>query len=748
MKQIVTENKFNQNKTPDWEKVVKDRKVRREVAKNSHLFCFHIYFPHYVKYATASFHHQLFQLTEDESIRAAVIEAFRGSGKTTIIGLSYVIWSIVGRQQKKFVLILAQTQEQARQNLANIKSELETNSLLRSDLGPFEEPDDEWRSVSIVLPKYGARIMIASIDKPVRGLRHKEHRPDLIICDDLEDLDTVRTRESRDKIYNWITGDVLPIGDKDTRFIMIGTRLHDDSVLMRLRRDILEGRMNGVTRSYPLINENGIIAWPDKYKNQEDIQALKKSIPSLQAWEREYLLHIISEDDQVIRKEWIQSYSLLPQDNQSIVFRYAAIGVDPAISQSEAADYTAIVSARVYGRGNNLQIYILPNSINKKMDFPETVRTIKDLYRVSGSSIWIEDIAYQKSLIDQLRADGCPAKEFKTHGSDKRARLSLVSQHVQSGKVLFPMAGADQLISQILGFGTERHDDLVDAFTALVLGILNQESITFKGYYSLIKEQEIEVASVIELPLIGEKRLGVVLAGGSRTYSAIVLRAENAAQVLFHESTDDQIAVATKVIAFAKQHGIIISNKFIFIDKTSTGEQLCELVTKYAKKELIQKPYDRNHYQEYGINPGEKPEEEKEKYADTRTRGFWRLHEWLQSKGKLMRHPIFADLCWVRYAEQSDGKLKIIDKETLREHGIDFAVPEALALTCLTDKERIREPFHQRQYISQYPDIEGSSIPQETDIFKDTGWDMLNEVNNFKPGKKPRFVQKPWVDNY
>ncbi|MCX6740934.1 MAG: hypothetical protein NTY61_00850, partial [Candidatus Parcubacteria bacterium] len=160
-------------------------------------------------------HKEIFGLTHDHKIRTVVIEAFRGSGKSTIMSLSYPLWSILGCQQKKFILLVAQTQEQAHQYLANIKRELETNRILREDLGPFTE-DEEWRSSAILIPRYNARIIAVSSDTSIRGLRHLQYRPYLIICDDLEDLASVKTRESRDKIYSWFVGDVMSLGDENT----------------------------------------------------------------------------------------------------------------------------------------------------------------------------------------------------------------------------------------------------------------------------------------------------------------------------------------------------------------------------------------------------------------------------------------------------------------------------------------------------------------------------------------------------
>ena len=89
--------------------------------------------------------------------------------------LSLPIWAVLGKRKEKFVVILAKTQQQARQYLADIKKEIESNSMLRSDLGPFQEQEDEWRPSSIVIPRYGARIMVASVESSLRGMRHYEH---------------------------------------------------------------------------------------------------------------------------------------------------------------------------------------------------------------------------------------------------------------------------------------------------------------------------------------------------------------------------------------------------------------------------------------------------------------------------------------------------------------------------------------------------------------------------------------------
>ena len=56
-----------------------------------------------------------------------------------------------------------------------------------------------------------------------------------------------------------------------------------------------------------------------------------------------------------------------------------------------------------------------------------------------------------------------------TPRSDKSARLSMISDKISRGIILFPKHGVDTLTSQLVNFGSEKHDDLVDALTMAVI---------------------------------------------------------------------------------------------------------------------------------------------------------------------------------------------------------------------------------------------------------------------------------------
>lgn len=459
-------------------KMMKDKLVRTSITKQSFLYFFHFYYAHYVKYETADFQKEIIHNLEKSDKENLYIVAFRGSGKSTMVTTAYPIWAILGKQQKKFCIIFCQTMLQAKKHMANLRSELERNDLLKKDLGPFREESDEWGSYSLVFSRNNARITVASTEQSIRGLRHNEYRPDLLICDDVEDVQSTKTREGREKTYNWLKSEVLPAGDRYTRLIIVGNLLHEDSLLMRIKEEIEQGRSKGIFREYPLLDKEDVCLWPGKYPTVKEIEEEQMKITSEVSWQREYLLRIIPSDDQVIYPEWIQYYDELPGKKHR-AYRGTYAAVDLAISTEDSADFTTIVSAHVYGREEKLRIYILPNPIVLKINFPAQVELMKNFKSTQmprhEDKLFVESVAYQEALPQMLEMHGVEAEAIRPKG-DKRTRLALTSASIKSGIIKFPRQGCEQLKEQLIGFGVEKHDDLADAFSLLVNTTLDKHS--------------------------------------------------------------------------------------------------------------------------------------------------------------------------------------------------------------------------------------------------------------------------------
>jgi predicted phage terminase large subunit-like protein len=484
----------NQNSVDLFDAITKDPAVRRAVTRESHAMFFPIYLRHYIKYPMAEFQKDIIRTTEDQSNPLACIVAFRGSAKSTLVTLSYAIWSVLGIQQKKFVLIICQTQAQARQHMMNLRRELEQNALLKSDLGPFKEEfgSGEWAMSSLVFKNSGARIMVASIDQSIRGVRHYQYRPDLIVLDDIEDLNSTRTLEGRNKAFDWFTREIVPLGDIGTRIIMVGNLLHEDCLMMRLRRKIEAKELRGTFQWFPLVAEDGRCLWKEKLDTPEKIENLRRSVANELAWQQEYLLKIISNSTRVIWPEWIHYYDELPDKGTHP--RDVVVGVDLAISQRENADCTAMVTIKAYGHGKDLRVYVMPNPVNKHIGYPDTIRTMQELNRILKNEgehpeFVIESNGFQEIYVHAARDIGCSVTSVK-HTNDKRTQLALTSHQIQNGTILFPRQGAEELTTQLTGFGAENFDDLCDGFSMAIIRIMEMldHDRSFDGWMEMCRQ--------------------------------------------------------------------------------------------------------------------------------------------------------------------------------------------------------------------------------------------------------------------
>jgi hypothetical protein len=476
------ENDLNHLTEKEWAAIRNNRAVRMDLACKSLTYFAHIYFPEYFTYETAPFQHEIYKLLTDDDIKHLGVVAFRGGGKSTLVSTFYPIWSVLGVMQKKYVLIASQTQPQAQQHLKNIRREFESNELLRKDFGPLEELSDEWATSSFVLTQFDARLSAVSSEQSIRGTRHGSHRPDLVIADDVEDRNSVKTSAGRDKTYDWYTSELLPIGSPQTRFVLIGNLLHADSLMMRMKTYTETFNDSSfVFKTYPLVDEDGVCLWPGKYPDTESLSKERSAAPSEQAWYREFLLKILPDERQIVKVEDIHYYSAIPTHLRGGYYK-TAISVDLAISKSTTADFTGIVTMEKHGLGSNAKIYIHPHPVNKRNLYSDTVDDVCDIKLAHPSAdIFIEDVGMQRSIIEMFDAKNIRAIAVPIKGRDKQERLQITAYWIKKGLVQFPETGCEKLLNQIIGFGVER-DDLLDAFT---LGVIQfMENTEDEGSFS------------------------------------------------------------------------------------------------------------------------------------------------------------------------------------------------------------------------------------------------------------------------
>lgn len=222
------------------------------------------YLPHYFVRESPAFHGELDRIWREGVMKGLnpatdakeisrtdgcrrAIEAPRGHAKSTTFTFKDSIHAAV-YGYKHYEIILSDSSEQAEGFLADIKTEFEENAAIREDFGELE--GKVWKAMVILLSN-GTKIEALGAGKKIRGRRHKQWRPDLILCDDLENDENVNTADQRKKLRNWFYKAVSKAGDTYTDIVYIGTLLHFDALLANVANN----------PSYKTVKYQGVISF-------------------------------------------------------------------------------------------------------------------------------------------------------------------------------------------------------------------------------------------------------------------------------------------------------------------------------------------------------------------------------------------------------------------------------------------------------------------------------------------------------
>jgi predicted phage terminase large subunit-like protein len=244
------------------------RDRRATEAQHSFEFFAKTYFPHYIKGDVSVFHSWFYDnvptLIDEDAGRLINLSAPRGEAKSTLGTQLLVLWCIVtGR--KHFVPIVMDSWDQSASMLEAIKTELTDNPRLAMDFPQACGQGRVWNA-GVILTRNDVKLQAFGSGKKMRGLRHGPWRPDLVVLDDIENDENVRSLEQRDKLTSWVTKTVLNLGPPDGTMdvLYLNTILHYDSVANRFHK-----KPRWVRRKF-----KAIIRFPDRMDLWEEWEAL------------------------------------------------------------------------------------------------------------------------------------------------------------------------------------------------------------------------------------------------------------------------------------------------------------------------------------------------------------------------------------------------------------------------------------------------------------------------------------------
>ncbi|KON31575.1 hypothetical protein AC477_04090 [miscellaneous Crenarchaeota group-1 archaeon SG8-32-1] len=486
--------------------------LKKYLASKSLKFFAKTYFKHYCKNSFAPFHLELFDYLTEITMqrgRQLAIAAPRGNAKSSIISLFYVLWCICFGHEK-CIILFSSTRQQSERLLAHIKKEISSNEELKRDFPEVcEPPNPRWRNDEIIT-KNGINVVSSSFENEIRGYRYEEHRPGLIILDDVEAVESVRSQDQREKIYEWFQKVVLNLGSEQTNYIIAGTILHYDSLLAKLiseedfpgwdkhlyksvirfsdRQDLWD-RWEQIYRAKESYHGKGgpeaaknffeenkwdmlsgtKVLWPSR-ETYYDLMVMRAkkgtlSFESEKQNEPKDTSGLSVDMNKVVY--WDDRYPTLEELQQFLGSRIVVLGTcDPSIGKSQKSDYSAIVT--VFLDKSNNDIYVIDADVGrwKVNTLIERIllhhknrRYIVFGYENNAAQEWLGEFIKKSSKLIPI--------EPITNLKPKEARIAKLIVYIELGKVKLSKR-LGELVRELNHYPNASHDDALDALAMAI----------------------------------------------------------------------------------------------------------------------------------------------------------------------------------------------------------------------------------------------------------------------------------------
>ncbi len=392
----------------------------------------------------------------------------RGHGKSTRMTFAFPLWCLLYKKAN-FIVIIGASKEDAELQMSNIKLALEENERLIEDFRPQHRQGSgkTWNKSFLALEN-GTAVVAKGKGGSLRGIRNKEHRPDLIIVDDTFKDKEADSSVIREQVYRWFGRTVQPLGF-DALIVVVNTITNEDDLPSRLLNDIKSGKkaswiglrfsaecpaQEGDSHDRPL--------WPERY-SWEALKKKQKDLGSI-AYAIEYLSQPLGDEDRLVKSNWIQRVKA--EEIPSSLKFYA--GIDPATGVHDQSAMTSI------GKDKDGTLYVVRSEGRTESPSAFTARIIREYRMFHHRRILMETVQFQAVYKEQVTKDAAkegliiPLKGYSPGKASKAVRLMAVSPWIENGIIKFG-PGTEDLLDQLLAFPAGGFDDQVDSFCMAVL---------------------------------------------------------------------------------------------------------------------------------------------------------------------------------------------------------------------------------------------------------------------------------------
>jgi len=399
----------------------------------------------------------------------------RGTSKTTTLNLGFSLACAMLRTDP-YQLKLSRTVSVAKEFLGTLKNQLLNNDRLIEDFGIL--PEKEWEKsteddfICNFEDGYRIRMRAFGCEQPMRGTNWNTMRPSLVICDDMEDDEQVLSPERRQKVMNWFLGTLIPIGNTTTRFRVFGTVLHAESLLqVLLESEDWQGKVFEACDDE--VSEKSLL-WPRRMTRDFLLKQKKMYVQqgNLIKFNMEYRNIATDMSSGYFQSADFVANEASVDDNKRKTYY---VGIDFAIDTKSTRDFTVMVVGGVdqdgflhivdvrRGRWDALQIYEEMFSVydtwKPDLIFAETGGIEK------GMRGGLEILQRQKGVYLPIRPM-VPIGDKKQRARSIQSRMRARACRFDKRNHWYP-----EFESELIQFDRGKHDDQVDAFAWLGIGL-------------------------------------------------------------------------------------------------------------------------------------------------------------------------------------------------------------------------------------------------------------------------------------
>ncbi|WP_424811463.1 phage terminase large subunit [Roseococcus sp. YIM B11640] len=218
---------------------------------------------------TPRVHRRILRFLGAAETRRMLLMAFRGCGKSTLVGL-FCAWSLY-RNPALRILVLAAEQSLAGRMVGHVRRIIERHPLC-APLRP--EGDEAWASDRFTVRRRGALRDPSMISQGLQG-NITGARAELIICDDVEVAGNCDTPGKREELRERLAETEFVLTPGGT-ILYVGTP-HTEESLYRAGDAFLAGYRR---LEVPVRDATGASAWPDRF-GEAEIEALQRRVGPL-----------------------------------------------------------------------------------------------------------------------------------------------------------------------------------------------------------------------------------------------------------------------------------------------------------------------------------------------------------------------------------------------------------------------------------------------------------------------------------